>query len=204
MTASSSPSFTDENEEISDISELTENLDSTPEAFICPLTLEVMEDPLMDRRGMNFERRAIVEWLGRGNTTCPLTREPLKYSNLIPNSQLRLRIEQWKRNQGIEVKSSYIDYDKSNKLASYSNNPYGCLVQLSATQGLLNDLLLQEREEDDNDGGEADVGEMSLVDSSVTTSGRNGRSPASRRRSLGRILDMTLSVVGGRRNQSSS
>lgn len=72
-------------------------------SFICPLTLEVMRDPLMDRKGLNFERHAIVEWLNRGNATCPLTREPLSYSKLVPNAALRLKIEQWKKDHSIPL-----------------------------------------------------------------------------------------------------
>ena len=34
-----------------------------PEKFICPLTLEVMEHPVMSKYGHNFERSAIMEWL---------------------------------------------------------------------------------------------------------------------------------------------
>ena len=78
--------------------------DSPPSNFICPLTLEIMSDPLMTcKNHLNFERSAIVEWLNRGNTTCPLTREPLSYSKLVPNAALRLQIEQWKRDHGIPV-----------------------------------------------------------------------------------------------------
>lgn len=75
-----------------------------PHEFICPLTLEIFNDPLMDRRGMNFERSAIVEWLNRGHETCPLTREPLGYRSLIPNINLRMKVEHFKRENGYDVK----------------------------------------------------------------------------------------------------
>ena len=74
-----------------------------PDWAICPLTLEVMKDPLMDKNGLTYEREAIVEWLRRGNSTCPLTRKTLSYSMLVPNAALRLKIEQWKRVNNIPV-----------------------------------------------------------------------------------------------------
>ena len=74
-----------------------------PEWAICPLTHDVMRDPLMDKNGLTYEREAIAEWLLRGNATCPLTRKPLSYHMLIPNVALRLKIEQWKREHDIEV-----------------------------------------------------------------------------------------------------
>jgi U-box domain len=58
-----------------------------------------------DKRGRNFERKAIVEWLDRGKDTCPLTREPLGYRSLISNVGLRTRVEQWKRENGYQMKS---------------------------------------------------------------------------------------------------
>jgi hypothetical protein len=90
-----------------------EEEEDIPDEFICPLTLELFNDPLMDRRGINFERSAIVEWLNRGHTTCPLTREPMGYRSLIPNANLRARVEHWKREHGYPVDISiYDDHDR--------------------------------------------------------------------------------------------
>jgi hypothetical protein len=66
-----------------------------PEYFFCPLTLGVMSDPLVSMHGQNFERNAILQWLYEGNSTCPITRQTLTPSMLIPNAQLRLRIRAW-------------------------------------------------------------------------------------------------------------
>ena len=63
-----------------------------PEYFFCPLTLEVMSDPLVSMHGQNFKRNAILHWLYEGNSTCPITRQTLSPSMLIPNAQLCLRI----------------------------------------------------------------------------------------------------------------
>eukprot|EP00934_Nitzschia_sp_Nitz4_P003857 Nitzschia sp. Nitz4//scaffold108_size72880//63859//64533//NITZ4_005829-RA/size72880-processed-gene-0.86-mRNA-1//1//CDS//3329532711//3847//frame0 len=80
--------------------EETDGEEDVPSEFLCPLTLEVMEDPVMDRQGINFERSAIVQWLGSGRTTHPLTREPLSFGKLVPNVQLRLKIDHWRRSRG--------------------------------------------------------------------------------------------------------
>mmetsp|Transcript_5897 Transcript_5897/g.10199 ORF Transcript_5897/g.10199 Transcript_5897/m.10199 type:complete len:206 (+) Transcript_5897:298-915(+) len=94
-----------------------------PEEFICPLTLEVFTDPLMDRRGINFERSAIVEWLNRGHTTCPLTREPLGYRSLIPNVNLRVRVEHWKREHGYETHSNGLEEKKTTEFVAMIEAP---------------------------------------------------------------------------------
>ena len=71
-----------------------------PHEFICPLTLEIMNNPLMDRSGRSFERAAIVEWITTKNSTCPLTRQPLFVKDLLPNNKLRNEIMQWREEQG--------------------------------------------------------------------------------------------------------
>jgi hypothetical protein len=72
-----------------------------PSLFICPITLQVMVDPLMTRSGLNFERAAIFSWLDQGSGSCPLTRNPLTASDLISNRRLKTRIRIWRANNGI-------------------------------------------------------------------------------------------------------
>lgn len=79
------------------------DVNDVPSEFICPLTLEIMNDPVMDKQGINFERSAIAKWLHRGNTTHPLTREPLSLSKLVSNAHLRKQIIKWKELHGMPV-----------------------------------------------------------------------------------------------------
>jgi hypothetical protein len=72
-----------------------------PSNFICPITLQVMVDPLMTRAGLNFERAAIFSWLEQGSGSCPLTRKPLAAPDLITNRRLKTHIRIWRRNNGI-------------------------------------------------------------------------------------------------------
>ena len=74
----------------------SEHIPNPPANYICPLTLQLMEDPVQDSCGHTFERRAIMEWLDRssGNSgndnsnsgsgsihrraaVCPISRKPL-------------------------------------------------------------------------------------------------------------------------------
>ena len=59
--------------------------DEIPPKLQCPLSLELMIDPVMDAAGQAYERSAIEAWLARGNRTDPMTGEPLAHTNLIPN-----------------------------------------------------------------------------------------------------------------------
>ena len=57
--------------------------------FVCPITQDVMEDPvLVAQTGNTYERRAVEEWFARSNTD-PLTNEKLEVATLIPNNVLR-------------------------------------------------------------------------------------------------------------------
>jgi hypothetical protein len=72
-----------------------------PSNFLCPITLQLMVDPLMTRTGLNFEKAAILGWLSQGSGSCPLTRRPLKASDLITNRRLRTHIHIWRAKNGI-------------------------------------------------------------------------------------------------------
>jgi hypothetical protein len=69
-------------------------ISSIPDYIICPITNMVMEDPVMDRDGNSFEREAITEWLDK-NKISPLTRKPLRQSDLVPNRALKNLIDQY-------------------------------------------------------------------------------------------------------------
>lgn len=78
-----------------------------PHEMICPLTLEIMETPLVSVHGHHFERNAIMSWLRRGDYTCPLTRQPLNLRDLVHDRQLEFKIRLWKQGHGFDVESLY-------------------------------------------------------------------------------------------------
>ncbi|GKZ00577.1 hypothetical protein MPSEU_001009900 [Mayamaea pseudoterrestris] len=77
-----------------------------PDDFICPISLQPMVHPLTTRSGLNFERSAILNWLQQGTGACPLTRQPLRPSDLIPNKQLETRIRFWRMQNNIPEPSA--------------------------------------------------------------------------------------------------
>jgi U-box domain len=74
-----------------------------PRGFTCPVTLELMKFPMVSRQGQVYERQAILQWIERGNGFCPLTRQPLSYSDIVPHHALRSRIECWRMSNCIPV-----------------------------------------------------------------------------------------------------
>jgi hypothetical protein len=70
-----------------------------PVEFICPITLQIMEDPVFLPDGNSYERTAIEAWLKNNNTT-PLTNIPLPPNfNLITNRRLKEAIERYKKSK---------------------------------------------------------------------------------------------------------
>ena len=64
----------------------------------CPISLEVMRDPVIAADGHSYEREAITRWLG-AHRTSPLTGRPLANTSLVPNHRLRSVIQ----DLGLEV-----------------------------------------------------------------------------------------------------
>mmetsp|Transcript_5170 Transcript_5170/g.9680 ORF Transcript_5170/g.9680 Transcript_5170/m.9680 type:complete len:255 (-) Transcript_5170:3616-4380(-) len=79
---------------VSDVSNSHSN-DQPPQTFRCPLTLQLMEDPVNDACGHCFERRAIQDWLDLRDF-CPISRKPIMNDDLVVNGHLKARIQQWK------------------------------------------------------------------------------------------------------------
>jgi STIP1 homology and U-box containing protein 1 len=59
-----------------------------PEVLICPITLEMMEDPVVTEAGISYERHAIEEHLKANGLFDPHTRKPVSL-RLIPNLALK-------------------------------------------------------------------------------------------------------------------
>ncbi|XP_039167670.1 U-box domain-containing protein 33 isoform X2 [Eucalyptus grandis] len=70
-----------------------------PSYFLCPITQELMEDPVMAADGHTYEAEAIREWLNRHDTS-PMTNLQLQNLDLIPNRIVRLAIQEWRRING--------------------------------------------------------------------------------------------------------
>ncbi|CAK8571762.1 unnamed protein product [Lathyrus sativus] len=68
---------------------------SFPPYFRCPLSLELMMDPVIVASGQTYERQSIQMWLDHGLTVCPKTRKRLTHTNLIPNYTVKAMISTW-------------------------------------------------------------------------------------------------------------
>ncbi|KAF8085739.1 hypothetical protein N665_0649s0015 [Sinapis alba] len=66
-----------------------------PHEFLCPITLEIMQDPVIIATGQTYEKESIQKWFDAGHKTCPKTRQTLDHLSLAPNYALKNIILQW-------------------------------------------------------------------------------------------------------------
>lgn len=74
---------------------LTKNELDVPEDFICPITYEIMTDPVMCEDGFSYERAAIMEWFDKDKNTSPMTNSVLTSTTVFENDKLKREIENY-------------------------------------------------------------------------------------------------------------
>ena len=70
---------------------------SPPRDFRCPVSLELMCDPVVASSGQTYDRDSITRWFGSGKSTCPKTGQMLADLELVPNKALKNLIVRWCR-----------------------------------------------------------------------------------------------------------
>ncbi|KAL3828620.1 hypothetical protein ACJIZ3_017422 [Penstemon smallii] len=64
--------------------------------FICPISMQLMKDPVTVSTGITYDRENIEKWLfSCKKTTCPITKQVLTDTDLTPNHTLRRLIQGW-------------------------------------------------------------------------------------------------------------
>lgn len=78
--------------------------------FTCPISLELMANPVNTRCGHSFEESNIKEWIKK-KSFCPLCNKPVQKNDIFPNYSLRAIIEK-------EVKKLKKEYHHEKKLVN--------------------------------------------------------------------------------------
>ncbi|XP_068331030.1 U-box domain-containing protein 14-like [Pyrus communis] len=74
-----------------------------PDDFRCPISLELMKDPVIVSTGQTYERSCIQKWLNAGHKTCPKTQQTLLHTAITPNYVLKSLIALWCESNGVEL-----------------------------------------------------------------------------------------------------
>ena len=66
-----------------------------PDDLQCPISHELMRDPVVAADGRTYERAQIASWILRGHDTSPMTNERLPHTHLCSNDIARERVRQF-------------------------------------------------------------------------------------------------------------
>ncbi|CAL5055646.1 unnamed protein product [Urochloa decumbens] len=90
--------------------EVAEYIEPVYDAFFCPLTNEIMTDPVTIQSGVTCDRRAIQEYIEKFPDSsepfcCPVTKMPMQSKTVMSNASLKSVIEEWTmRNEAMRVR----------------------------------------------------------------------------------------------------
>ncbi|KAL4650391.1 hypothetical protein ACB092_01G084500 [Castanea dentata] len=108
-----------------------------PHEFLCPITLEIMTDPVIVASGQTYERESILKWFDSNHRTCPKTRQTLAHLSIAPNFALKNIILQWceKNNFQLPKKPDSSVQESSSpehkeEISSLVENLYSSLLEL--------------------------------------------------------------------------
>lgn len=80
------------------------NLCEVPSVFICPISLEPMQDPVTLCTGQTYERSNIMKWFSLGHYTCPTTMQELWDDTITPNTTLYHLTYTWFSQKYVQMK----------------------------------------------------------------------------------------------------
>ncbi|KAK7370132.1 hypothetical protein VNO80_12189 [Phaseolus coccineus] len=138
----------------------------TPNHFRCPVSLELMKDPVTLCTGITYDRQSIETWFDQGGFTCPLTNHLVSNFDLIPNHTLRIIIQDW----CVENQRCGVQRIPTPRVPITANDVHHLLLLLHAKASRLDqDACLQSVHKIQRLGAESERNMRCLVDNGAPT-----------------------------------
>ncbi|KAM5560640.1 U-box domain-containing protein 16 [Rosa sericea] len=146
-----------------------------PVDFRCPISLELMRDPVAVATGQTYDRESIKLWIESGHNTCPKTGQTLTHTNLIPNRALKNLIAMWCREQRIPfehaenkdkvsaVKKNKAALEATRMTASFLVNKLSLAQSIEAAYGVVYELRSLAKTDSDCRACIAEAGAIPLL-----------------------------------------
>ena len=74
-----------------------------PEELRCPISLQLMYDPVIISSGQTYERVCIAKWFSDGHNICPKTQQKLSHLCLTPNYCVKGLVASWCEQNGVPI-----------------------------------------------------------------------------------------------------
>lgn len=94
---------------------------NVPDEFRCPISLDLLRDPVIVASGHTYDRNSIAQWINSGHHTCPKSGQRLIHMALIPNYSLKSLIYQWCQENNIPMLESASSSSSSSDLGRTSS-----------------------------------------------------------------------------------
>jgi hypothetical protein len=120
------------------------------EELRCPISLQLMYDPVVIASGQTYERACIEKWFDSGNTTCPKTRKQLPHLSMTPNYCIKGLIASWCEQNGVLVPSAPPESPKLKYLRISSLKSSTCLVTNGVNTVLFEDTSAKDDAKSDS------------------------------------------------------
>lgn len=146
-----------------------------PPDFRCPISLDLMRDPVVVATGQTYDRDSIKLWIDSGHATCPKTGQTLAHTELVPNLGLKNLIAMWCREKKIpfEAKGSKVKVNgiRTNKTAleavrmtvSFLVNKLSALESMEAATGVVYELRVLAKTDHDSRAAIAEAEAIPLL-----------------------------------------
>jgi U-box domain len=129
-----------------------------PKYMICPITKDIMKDPVMTKYGDSYERAAILRKLDKEGDKDPSSGKELHPSELVTNHKLAFEIKQWNLHYGEA-------YDEMTRLEVETKTVKATMIsQGFQTADILKALVLEHAGEEKEELLEEDDRKMSATD----------------------------------------
>lgn len=111
-----------------DDSSSSKSLVPIPDDFRCPISLDLMRDPVIVSSGHTYDRNSIAQWIDSGHHVCPKSNQRLIHMALIPNYALKSLMQQWCQENNISLiestkPCSFSELERSNSKRYLSEEP---------------------------------------------------------------------------------
>ncbi|KAH1134419.1 hypothetical protein AAZX31_05G135400 [Glycine max] len=87
----------------SNISRTSGQMPLPPEELRCPISLQLMYDPVIIASGQTYERVCIEKWFSDGHNNCPKTQQKLSHLCLTPNYCVKGLVASWCEQNGVPI-----------------------------------------------------------------------------------------------------
>ncbi|KAJ6429288.1 hypothetical protein OIU84_020841 [Salix udensis] len=109
-----------------------------PDEFRCPISLDLMKDPVIVASGHTYDRNSIARWINSGHHTCPKSGQRLIHTALMPNYALKSLLHQWCQDNNVPlIENSTSSSSRFERSSSKSKSSGKDTDRVSATKAAM-------------------------------------------------------------------